>query len=161
MGIEIEKSGFGPSVDAEFDSIKVGAGSAAAPSVAIGASDQGFYSSGTDVRFSSGGALTWLVSDTFIDSGLTNGPQSWRFAAASNVANFRPRRGNNSGLGSNALDEVSLIADSIEVLRVDADSTAGNTRFMLYDVDNATLERVTVGAADSGGAGYKVLRIPN
>lgn len=46
-------------------------------------------------------------------------------------------------------------------IKVDADSTAGNTRFFIYDVDNATLERVTVGAADTGGAGFKVLRIPN
>lgn len=45
--------------------------------------------------------------------------------------------------------------------RFDADGTAGNTRFFVYDVDNATLERVSVGAADSGGTNYKVLRIPN
>lgn len=47
------------------------------------------------------------------------------------------------------------------VIKVDDDSTAGNTRLYLYDVDNGQLERVSVGAADSGGAGYKVLRIPN
>lgn len=46
-------------------------------------------------------------------------------------------------------------------IKVDSNSTAGNTRFMIYDVDNATLERVTVGVADSGGVGFKVLRIPN
>ncbi len=46
-------------------------------------------------------------------------------------------------------------------IKVDNDSTAGNTRFFLYDVDNATLERVTVGIADSGGVGFKLLRIPN
>jgi hypothetical protein len=40
-------------------------------------------------------------------------------------------------------------------------AVAGNTRMFVYDVDNATLERVSVGAADSGGAGFKVLRIPN
>lgn len=45
--------------------------------------------------------------------------------------------------------------------RVDGDTTAGNTRLLIYDVDNATIERVSVGAADSGGVGYKVLRIPN
>ncbi len=45
--------------------------------------------------------------------------------------------------------------------RFDATSSAGNTALMLYDVDNATLERVTVGAADSGGTNFKVLRIPN
>jgi hypothetical protein len=48
-----------------------------------------------------------------------------------------------------------------EALRADASTTAGQTRLLVYDVDNATLERVTVGAADSGGAGFKVLRIPN
>jgi hypothetical protein len=48
-----------------------------------------------------------------------------------------------------------------EVARFDANATAGNTRFMIYDVDNGTVERVSVGAADSGGTGFKVLRIPN
>ncbi len=46
-------------------------------------------------------------------------------------------------------------------LSVDDNATAGNTRMMVWDVDNGTLERVSVGAADSGGAGFKVLRIPN
>ena len=46
-------------------------------------------------------------------------------------------------------------------ISVDGTATAGQTAMLLYDVDNATLERVTVGAADSGGAGFKVLRIPN
>lgn len=45
--------------------------------------------------------------------------------------------------------------------RFDTDTTAGNTRFMVYDVDNGTLERVSVGAANSGGTGFKLLRIPN
>lgn len=45
--------------------------------------------------------------------------------------------------------------------RVDNNATAGETRMLLWDVDNGTLERVSVGAADSGGAGFKVLRIPN
>lgn len=53
----------------------------------------------------------------------------------------------------------------VEVARFDggggASPSAGNTGLMLWDVDNGTLERVTVGAADSGGTGYKVLRIPN
>jgi hypothetical protein len=51
--------------------------------------------------------------------------------------------------------------EGVEMARFDNTSTAGNTRLMVYDVDNATLERVTVGIADSGGAGFKVLRIPN
>lgn len=54
---------------------------------------------------------------------------------------------------------VNLVADT--GLEVDGDNTAGNTRLLIYDVDNATLERVSVGAADSGGTGFKLLRIPN
>jgi hypothetical protein len=48
-----------------------------------------------------------------------------------------------------------------EKVRVDCPTTATHTSLMLYDVDNNTVERVTVGAADSGGVGFKVLRIPN
>lgn len=51
--------------------------------------------------------------------------------------------------------------NSVERLRVDSSATATHTNLLLYDVDNATLERVTVGAADTGGSGFKVLRIPN
>lgn len=52
-----------------------------------------------------------------------------------------------------------------EVARFDggggATPAAANTGLMVWDVDNNTLERVTVGAAGSGGVGFKVLRIPN
>ena len=54
-----------------------------------------------------------------------------------------------------------FLTNSVERARLDSTSTAGQTALLLYDVDNATLERVTVGAADSGGSGFKVLRIPN
>lgn len=54
-----------------------------------------------------------------------------------------------------------ILEGATEVGRFDTNGTAGNTRFMVYDVDNGTLERVSVGAADSGGTGFKVLRIPN
>lgn len=46
-------------------------------------------------------------------------------------------------------------------LKLDATAVATETALLLWDVDNATLERVTVGAADSGGMNFKVLRIPN
>jgi hypothetical protein len=56
---------------------------------------------------------------------------------------------------------INMAQGATTVGRFDNNSTAGNTRFLVYDVDNATLERVSVGAADSGGTGFKVLRIPN
>jgi hypothetical protein len=57
--------------------------------------------------------------------------------------------------------DVSTTVNSVLTIKADNDTTAGNTRFLLYDNDNGQLERVSVGAADSGGSGYKVLRIPN
>lgn len=44
---------------------------------------------------------------------------------------------------------------------IDASSTAHDTRLLLWDVDKDTLSRVSVGTNDSGGAGFKVLRVPN
>ena len=76
------------------------------------------------------------------------------------------------GTGTGASSTVSL-ASSIPIgagstvqtarvgFRMSPSVTATETDIMVFDVDNATLERVTVGAADSGGAGFKVLRIPN
>lgn len=48
-----------------------------------------------------------------------------------------------------------------EIMRLDFDATAGNTRMMLWDVTAGSLKRVSVGAADSGGSGFKVLRVAN
>lgn len=53
-------------------------------------------------------------------------------------------------------------ADTVaENARIERTGTATHTALMIWDTDNATLERVTVGAAGSGGVGFKVLRIPN
>lgn len=43
----------------------------------------------------------------------------------------------------------------------DGNATAGNTRFLLWDVTAGSLKRVSVGASDSGGSGFKLLRVPN
>lgn len=53
------------------------------------------------------------------------------------------------------------LSNDTTVIQLDDDATSGNTRLLVYDVDNGTLERVSVGVADSGGAGFKVLRIQN
>lgn len=50
---------------------------------------------------------------------------------------------------------------TVHGLEIDDDQTPGNTAMLLYDVDTSSVQRVTVGVADSGGVGFKVLRIPN
>lgn len=42
-----------------------------------------------------------------------------------------------------------------------ASAAAADTDCLIFDVNNAILARITVGAAGSGGAGFKLLRIPN
>lgn len=54
---------------------------------------------------------------------------------------------------------VGTTADS--GIKVDASTTSGDTRFLLYDVNSGTMQRVLVGANDSGGTGYRILRILN
>jgi hypothetical protein len=43
----------------------------------------------------------------------------------------------------------------------DNNTTTGQTRFLLYDTTSNTIKRVSIGATDSGGTGFKVLRVPN
>ena len=70
--------------------------------------------------------------------------------------------GNSGYFDSDGAGGVSYtLDDGTEVLRLDDDATAGNTRMLLYDVDAGALVRVSVGAADSGGVGFKALRVPN
>ena len=56
---------------------------------------------------------------------------------------------------------VKLMPGNVSGVESDNSVVAGNTRLLVFDVDNNTVERVTVGIADSGGVGFKILRIPN
>lgn len=47
------------------------------------------------------------------------------------------------------------------VLKLDNSTTANDIRMLVYDVSAGALVRATRGAADSGGSGFRVLRIPN
>lgn len=49
----------------------------------------------------------------------------------------------------------------VTAVQIDANTTAGETRLLLWDVTAGTLQRVSIGATDSGGTGFRVLRIPN
>jgi hypothetical protein len=46
-------------------------------------------------------------------------------------------------------------------LQIDGNVTAAETPLLLFDIDKGSLQRVSLGAADSGGSGYKLLRVPN
>ena len=48
-----------------------------------------------------------------------------------------------------------------DCLHVDGNTTASETPLLLLDCSKGTLQRVSIGAADSGGTGFKLLRVPN
>jgi hypothetical protein len=104
----------------------------------------------------SGDMLGFLAGHGFTGS-------AWTSAANALVAAYAQENFTGSANGARVSVETTPngSATRAEAARFDGNATAGETRFMLYDVDNGTLERVSVGAADSGGVGYKVLRIPN
>jgi hypothetical protein len=105
-------------------------------------------------------ATVQRMAGTFWRATTLNGFQLNNEVSSGTNPTMSPRADPATGLGGIAAT-LALIVSSVETLRVDASSTARDTRMFVYDVDNATLERVTVGIADSGGSGFKVLRIAN
>ena len=63
--------------------------------------------------------------------------------------------------GTSGAFNLLVQAGGADAIQFDGSTTATQTRMLVYDVDNGQLERVTIGAVDSGGAGFKLLRIPN
>ena len=113
----------------------------------------------------SAGAVSAPAATTLLT--LENNSNAWISFLSPNTGvqglKFGDPDNNTSGLISydHTNKYISIFVEGTTNCRVDDDATAGNTRLLIYDVDNATLERVSVGAADSGGAGFKLLRIPN
>ena len=77
-------------------------------------------------------------------------------------------RGTGSGAGSEIYFQGTIPEASGTTLhtyrdlaRMDANTASGETPLLLLDIGTGTLKRVSIGAADSGGTGFKVLRIPN
>lgn len=64
-------------------------------------------------------------------------------------------------IGTPTNDPLQIYTNNVFVGAFDTSAVAGNTRFLLYDVTAGTVVRVSRGAADSGGVGFRVLRIPN
>lgn len=68
---------------------------------------------------------------------------------------------NTTRLNSLTGHPITVLVNSVEAMRIDFSTTADDTRLVLYDVTTGTMKRVSRGASDSGGVGFRVLRIPN
>ena len=58
-------------------------------------------------------------------------------------------------------NRLQVFINGIERLGVDPSVAVDNTSLLLWDVNSASMKRVVVGAANSGGAGFRMLRIVN
>lgn len=121
--------------------------------------------------------VTGFIDDVYIGRGVTSAnPHDITYHATGGSgtdiagANLILAGGISTGAGTPGEVQIKVApagvsgssANTLEtVAEFDADTIAGNTRLLIYDVDNGQLERVSVGSADSGGTGYKLLRIPN
>jgi hypothetical protein len=93
------------------------------------------------------GGTNFEAGDCYVQTGLGTGT-----GAAGNIY-FRRNTPGSSG---------STVQTTYETtLHCDGNTASGETPWLILDLTTNTLKRVSVGAADSGGAGYRVLRIPN
>jgi hypothetical protein len=137
---------------------------AVTPTLAFGDGDTGFYEGSDDIlRLAVSGALRWQYTSSEFRGNLSASASVLNETASATNPVHTFQGDTDTGIGRASADNISFIAGGAEGARIEdpADLAAGETSLWLYDDDNGTLEQVTVGAADSGGAGYKVLRIPN
>lgn len=81
-------------------------------------------------------------------------------AAAANGGSVFIALGAAAGSGVPGSFEVRTLAGAAK-FQVDGNTTSGETPLLLLDLASGTMKRVSIGAADSGGVGFKVLRVPN
>lgn len=133
----------------------------------------------TDGSFTSVGAANNTVGTEFIATATGAGVLDAGDTAVA-IGAMIYRRYNIAGtvtipdISANALD--ATIAGGVQAIgsnlynvklgdvlqfQIDKSVTATNVRMQVWDVDTASLKRVSVGANDSGGSGFKLLRIPN
>ena len=138
---------------------------AATPTLSFGAGGYGVYSDAVNsLVLASGGAGQFTFTSTRFGSFASTGGSILNEASSAANPTLIPQRADsNTGIGHSAADNVSIIGGGLEAGRFEdpADLAATETSFWLYDDDTGAIVQVTVGIDDSGGAGFKLLRIAN
>jgi len=142
---------------ARFDNVSVQFkdGAAATPSIRfISDPDTGIFSEAANqIGFAAAGVRSVIITSAAIQ--LASGSVT--------VPSLTFISDPDSGFYSPSADIIAITTGGVRSGQFEdpADLSATETALSLYDKDNAALQQVTVGAADSGGSGFKVLRIPN
>lgn len=138
--------------DVDVNSITVNAGTAGSPSVAFGDGDTGFFENGDDIlRVSFAGVGEWAWTASLFQGLAVDAPNIQNIASSGTVPNIRPNRSDgNTGLGSPAADQLSLIAGGVELLRaIEAGTSATDQVFLPRDGAEAT-PALALGATNHG-----------
>lgn len=146
--------------------LAVDAGAVDAIPLHFGDSNAGFFrAAASRIGFGVAGVKVWDTGASYIRDGANvNGPQlSWSNASSTTPTLVPSKADIDTGIGWQANDNLSLIAGGAEGVRVEdpADLAATETSLWVYDLDGSAIKQVSVGANDSGGSGFKVLRIAN
>lgn len=101
-------------------------------------------------------SILWASSTAVEEAGIS-------LSASNNLQVLAPTEGGNVQLITrNAANNINLLPGSLNGISVDATTTAGLTRLLVYDVDGAALYRVKVGANGTGPGGVgRALYIDN
>lgn len=140
---------------------------ATTPTLSFGDGDTGLYEISDDIiGLAIGGANVLQFESTRMYQGAGASGTAlivYDGSTSGNVPAYGFWGDTNAGLFRAAADSPAISCGTTECARFEDIDTlgAGETALHIYDVDNTSLDQVTVGAADSGGAGFKVLRIPN
>ena len=130
---------------------------AATPTLSFGDGDTGFYESDDDtLRLSVGGTLEWSFTNTYLGNESNTKSALLDETPTATVPNIVPTRSDaDTGIGSNAADQLSLIAGAKEMLRLVEDTVsyvqmASNDMWLTW-TDNATtgvINAMKVNASD-------------
>ena len=122
---------------------------AVTPTLAFGDGDSGFYESSDDVIGISilGNRVAFIQSNAILMENSTGPGMLDGAASATNVTIFPSRSDVNTGLGTAALDQLSLIAGAFEILRLTESTTTDDEIFALFAGPTVT---VTSDATSSG-----------
>lgn len=118
-------------------------------------------SAGIGFWFAPGSNQVGVHGNFFVDGQLTATPISANADGTAGNPAFKWEADGDNGLYRIGANDWALAAGSIGVLELDTDNTAQGTRMKIYDNTAAALVRVTRGAVDSGGVGFRSLRVPN
>lgn len=118
----------------------------------------------------SGTSVTSLGSTDVLTSWRNNGTVKINFTADGaglfgngSVSNPSISFNNDTdtGLYQDGANVLAFVSGGVQTMELDSASVAGASRMFLLDVDSGTFKRVSFGASDSGGTGFKLLRIAN